>query len=158
MTVSNIPRRAVLVRLQTPADHARQVHFYCALAGETPEDFGRPGFFDSLAPKLRRFDRIEVTRDEADLFVEYMVVESSNLGVKVLFMRGGAFGDTTQAGAPGAAIRRTDDMRVENRGPFLLWCVVRGDRVLRDKFATESDAIRHMNELARTTARGPEAA
>lgn len=152
MTVSSLPRRAVLARLSL-AEHARQVHQYVALSGDTIEDMQRPGYFDSLSPKLRRYDRIEVVSDDGGFHAEFLVVESSNLGVRVVPVRGVWLGDTTVAGAPGAAIRREAESRAEYRGPFLKWCAVRGEKILRDKFDTEAQAVSWLNDHARTTSR-----
>src|SRR5690606_33631364 len=124
MTVTNIPRRAVLARLQTPADYARQVHFYCALSGDTLEQMALTRYFNSLAPRLRRYDRIEVVSDDDTFFAEFLVLESSSAGVRVMPARAATL--DSPLSPPGAALRAPGDLRVENRGPFLQWCVVRG--------------------------------
>jgi hypothetical protein len=156
--LTNSSRKAVLVRngnaALIPADQARAVHLYVAISGDTLEDMTQPGYFDALAPRLRRYDRIEVASDDDNLFAEFLVVEASNLGVRVLGLRGGPIGLADQLGAPGAAMRRDGELHVIYKGPHLKWCCLRGNEVLRDRFETEALALAWLNDHARTTGKG----
>jgi len=153
MTVSSFPRKAALVRLQL-AEHSRQIYQYVAMAGDSLEDCQRPGYFDALAPRLRRYDHIEVVSDDDGLFAEFLVVESSNLAVRVVLMRHGEFNTVGDAGAPGAAIRREAELHTKYRGPFLKWCAMRGEQILKDKFESEAHAVQWLNSHAHTTSKG----
>lgn len=151
MSVSPFPRKAVLARLSL-AESSRQTHFYVAIGGDKLEDMVRPGYFDSLAPRLRRYDKIEVVSDDDSFYAEFLVLESSSLSVRVLPWKGGEFADVVAAaGAPGAAPRREAELHVKHRGPFLKWCCMRGEQVLKDKLESEAQAVQWLNTHAQTT-------
>jgi hypothetical protein len=150
-TLSSVPRKAKLERLSL-AETATQRFFYVGLGGDTVENMEEPGYFNALATRLRRYDTIIAVSDDDAFYAEFLVIRSSNLGVDVIRMRYGAFNIAQAVGAPGSALKRDPEVRVEYRGPFLKWAACRGEQVLKDAFATEALAQTWLAEYLRMLA------
>ncbi len=149
-TVTTPHRKAVLERLAL-AETVYQRWHLTVLSGDTIDDVLSEGYLTPLSRRLRRHDRITITDDSDSFFAELLVLESSSDRVRVVALRGGPLPVGGQAiGAPGSTRRRDPELRVEYRGPFLQWCCVRGDQILKDKCATEAIAAQWLAQYSKT--------
>lgn len=149
-TVIPIKRpKASLERLAL-AETIRRDWYLTVLAGHTIEDVMGENYLLPLANRLRRHDQITISDDRDSFFAELLVLESSSDCVRVILMRAAELSVAQAIGAPGSAKSRDPSLRTHYAGPFLKWCVYRGDTLLKDKCASEAEAAHWLSQYQRT--------
>ena len=142
-------RKATLERLQL-AETIRRDWYLTVLADHTIDDVLADNYLLPLANRLRRHDQITVSDDRDSFFAELLVLESSSDRVRVILMRAADLNVAQAIGAPGSAKRRDPELRVSYNGPFMRWCVLRGDTVLKDKCQSEAEASHWLGQYSKT--------
>lgn len=135
----NFQRRADPERLTTAEAMRGDILFHSAAAGTTIDDLLSPPYWSKVASRMKPLFRIECVDDEMTFFAEFLVLSVGPDGVRLAPLRGV---ELQGAGARDAMPRNTTGVQAVYRGPYLQWCAVRGDVVLRDKFASEAECRR----------------
>src|SRR5665213_291961 len=145
-----IPLRKAAPERLALAETIRQQHYLTVLAGHTIEDVLSEDYLLPLSNRLRRHDQITVSDDRDSFFAELLVLESSSDRVRVILMRASELSIAQAIGAPGSAKPRDLDIGVEYKGPFLKWCVVKGEKILKDKCESQAIAAHWLGQYSKT--------
>lgn len=118
------------------AEHRHLAFAYVLRPGQQLSDLLVPDSFSLAAAKLHRLDQIEVTSIDGSLWALLLVTavgpEFAQLHVLL------------EVNLPTAPLSE-DDLPINHRAFFLgskrLWCIMRGDQILKHSFTTKSEAI-----------------
>ena len=132
----------------TLAEQRRNVWFYAAESGVSPEQMTDPSFWVHVSKSLRQFDRIECQAVTGAWFVEVMVLAAKDGDVKLGLLRAINL-DELAAKAEGVdlADATPDGYGFEHRDGKG-WCVVRSadKEVIKDGCATMPAAKRWLTD------------
>lgn len=143
-TLAPMFRKADPDRLQE-AEAGRRLWLYTAPVGTEVADIFQPQFFGELQvhQRLGAWDRIEVREELGAWWAEFLVTESAPghvvvAGIKCILLEGVGPRHSQHFDAEG--------LRVDYRGPHLLWCVIgkdpatTGERLVKGGFRDEGQA------------------
>jgi hypothetical protein len=133
------------------AESRRRIFDFVIPRGTTPEQLLEPERWTKLAQHLKPWDRIELRSDDASFFGEALVRDIDAKGVHLAMLYGFS---VDRVGAIGSAKRSANGERIEHRGEFERWCVLRGDKIISSKHPTEAQAAAWLGSHLATQARG----
>lgn len=146
--IFTLTRRADPERHQQAAS-VRRLHWFTAPSGTSIDDLLAAGYWERIATRFQPLDRIEIVDDDRSFYCELLVLDTAG-GLTLAPLRGV---ELQGAGAPDAMPRNTTGVRGVYRGPYLKWCAVRGDVVLKDRFETERDCLQWIAGHAKAAAK-----